>query len=313
MRAKTVWFWIKTILIALFAAWFVRTFFIESYSIPACSMENTLLAKDRIFVNKVAYGIRLPMTILSIPFCHDSLFGIKSYSSSPRLPYKRLFGESPERNDVVVFNNPTKNPGIPIDKQKVSIGRCVALPGDTLAFKDKIAYINGREVAQSPNIVEPYYYSNRYESQIAEKMCSLRIPNRGLTSVDNVNIRFLSRYETFLMQQQLPDSVIVEVLRPTYSLIIPAKGTKIKITEENYHIYLPLIALIEGKSVTFQNDIFRIDENRVDFYEFTLNYYWMLPDNRSNCFEITETAFIPETHIIGKALYIWNRGFQKIR
>ena len=311
MRAKTGWFWIKTILIALITAWVLRTFLIESYSVPACNMENTLLDGDRIFVSKISYGIRLPMTILSIPFCHDSLFGLKTYSPTPSFPYKRLFEGKPERNDVVVFNNP-KDPSIPIDKQKVSIGRCMALPGDTLVFKDKMAYINGKEVAQSPNIVEPYYYSKKYDPQILKMMYLLRIPDRGLKVIDSLNIRFFSRYENFLMKRELSD-VVIEVLRPTYSLVVPAKGSKIKITEENYYVYLPLISDIERKTVTFQDNTPNINGVPIDSYDFTLDYYWILPDNRSNCIEVSDAAFIPETHIIGKAQYIWNKGFRKIK
>ena len=145
MRKRTVWFWIKTLLIAFFIAWFLRAFIVESYHVPACSMENTLTKGDRIFVSKLSYGIRLPMTILAIPFCQDSiqLFGIKSYSTYYTFPYTRIFRKDVKRNDVVVFNNPTNDFTIPIDKQKISVSRCFALPGDSLVFRDNMVYING--------------------------------------------------------------------------------------------------------------------------------------------------------------------------
>ncbi|MCL1943046.1 MAG: signal peptidase I [Candidatus Azobacteroides sp.] len=314
MQVNAIWFWVKTIFVALVIAWFLRAFFIESYRVPACSMENTLLEGDRIFVSKTSYGIRLPMTILSIPFCHDSVCGIKAYSTWWELPYKRIFESSPKRNDVVVFNNPAKEFGVPVDKQKISISRCLALPGDTLVFKDKMVYVNGNALVQSPNVVEPYYYSKRFEERIVDELNSLKIPDRGVKHVDTLNIRLLSRYETFLLEQELSDSIAIEVLRPTYGLIVPSKGTKIKITDENYFIYLPIISAAEGKSVKYENNMLWIEGKQVDSYEFSQDYYWMLPDNRENYIEVNVTAsFIPETHIIGKAECIWSKGFRKIR
>lgn len=313
MQAKTVWFWVKTIIAAMLIAWFLRTFFIESYRVPACSMENTLIEGDRIFVNKTSYGIRFPMTVLSLPFFQDSVFGLKTYSALIELPYMRFFEKNVNRNDVVVFNYPTNDPRIPVDKQKISISRCLALPGDTLVFKDKMVYINGDATAQSPNIVEPYYYPQKFESAISGKMEHLNILDRGIKPVDSLNIRFFSRYETFLLNQELPDSVKIDVLRPSYGLVVPSKGAKIKITDENYFIYLPVISAIEGKPVKYEDDILQIDGSDVDEYEFTRDYYWMLPDNRLNYIDVNVTSFIPDTHIIGKAECIWNRGFKKIR
>jgi signal peptidase I len=313
MQAKTVWFWVKTILAALIVAWFLRTFFIESYSVPACSMENTLMEGDRIFVNKMSYGIRMPMTVLSLPFFQDSIFGMKTYSTLLELSYKRFFEEKVKRNDVVVFNYPANIPGVPIDKHKISISRCLALPGDTLVFKDKMVYINGEAVSQSPNVVEPYYYPQKLESMVSDKMKHLMILDRGLTVVDSLNIRFFSRYETFLLNQELAGSVNIEVLRPSYGLIVPSKGTKIKVTDDNYLVYLPVISVIEGKAVKYEDETLWVGEKQVDEYKFVRDYYWMLPDNRRNYVDVNVTAFIPDTHIIGKAECIWSRGFKKIR
>ena len=60
-----------------------------------------------LFVNKLSYGPRVPMTPVAFPLAHNTILGHKSYLDEPSLPYRRLkgFGKV-ERNDLVVFNFP---------------------------------------------------------------------------------------------------------------------------------------------------------------------------------------------------------------
>lgn len=100
--------WIDAGVFAVVAATLIRTFVFEAYVIPTGSMEKTLLVNDYLFVSKFAYGPRIPMTPLSIPFVHNTLPLIdrKSYVEWIRLPYTRWFASPVHRNDVVVFNFP---------------------------------------------------------------------------------------------------------------------------------------------------------------------------------------------------------------
>src|SRR5580693_9474595 len=73
--------WVDAIIFAVIAATIIRTFFIEAYTIPTPSMERSLLVGDFLFVSKLSYGPRIPMTPLSFPFTHNTLPGsnAKSY------------------------------------------------------------------------------------------------------------------------------------------------------------------------------------------------------------------------------------------
>jgi signal peptidase I len=100
--------WVDAGVFAVVAATLIRTFVFEAYVIPTPSMEKTLLVNDYLFVSKFAYGPRIPMTPLSIPFVHNTLplVNRKSYVEWIKLPYVRWFESPVKRGDVVVFNFP---------------------------------------------------------------------------------------------------------------------------------------------------------------------------------------------------------------
>jgi signal peptidase I len=175
--------WLDAIVFAIVAATLIRTFFFEAYTIPTGSMEGTMLVNDYLFVSKLAYGPRIPMTPLAIPLVHNTMpiTGGKSYTEAVKWGYHRIpgFGHV-ERNDVVVFNYPCGDTVIaeqpeadyyrecringhdnvnsnykiitrPVDKEDNYIKRCIGMPGDILEIKDARVYINGQ-----PNVLYPH-------------------------------------------------------------------------------------------------------------------------------------------------------------
>ena len=107
--------WGDSILFALVAASIIRTYVFEPFQIPTGSMEKTLLVGDFLFVNKLAYGSKVPVTPLSYPLVHNTIpwINIKSYTTLEKGTYTRLpgFGKV-NRNDVVVFNYPSGDTAI---------------------------------------------------------------------------------------------------------------------------------------------------------------------------------------------------------
>lgn len=101
--------WTNAIGFAVVAATIIRVFFFEAFTIPTGSMEKTMRIGDYLFVNKMKYGARSPMTPLSVPFVHNRIPGtfIKSYVTWIEASYLRLpgYGEM-ERGDIMVFNWP---------------------------------------------------------------------------------------------------------------------------------------------------------------------------------------------------------------
>ena len=110
----------KSFLPVLLIVLVLRSFVAEPFRIPSGSMMPTLLVGDFILVNKYAYGLRLPVLHLKI-----------------------LELGQPKRGDVAVFRFP-RNPSDDYIK------RIVGLPGDHIAYYDKVLYVNGQPMKQVP-------------------------------------------------------------------------------------------------------------------------------------------------------------------
>jgi signal peptidase I len=92
----------------------IRSFLFEPFRIPSDSMMPTLLDGDFIFVNKFAYGLRLPVINEKIVSIHD-----------------------PKRGDVIVFR-------LPSDPSTNYIKRLVGLPGDHIVVRGRQLFVNGQ-------------------------------------------------------------------------------------------------------------------------------------------------------------------------
>lgn len=175
---------VSSLLFAVIVATLVHTYIVQPFTIPSSSMEKTLLIGDYLFVSKINFGARTPMTAVALPMVHDSIpfSGFKSYLFNDdrtkketsllnkfQLPYFRFPAiEKIKRNEIVVFNQPAdtlrdmdnfhpdRNYYKPIDKKTNLVKRCVGIPGDSLEIRDGNVYINGK-IPQLPGSAETQY------------------------------------------------------------------------------------------------------------------------------------------------------------
>ncbi|NRC33956.1 signal peptidase I [Pseudomonas aeruginosa] len=82
------------------------------YLVPTGSMNPTIQEGDFIFVNKLAYGAKVPFTDIQL-----------------------LSSKQPVRGDVVVFINAADNTRM--------VKRLIGVPGDTVQLKDNVLWLNG--------------------------------------------------------------------------------------------------------------------------------------------------------------------------
>ncbi|MDE2762796.1 MAG: signal peptidase I [Gemmatimonadota bacterium] len=114
--------WLKSILYAFVLFLILRLFLIQTFVITSGSMENTLLVGDMLVVNRAAIGSRIPFTDIRIPGLSE-----------------------PRRGDVLVFD--------PHHEEDMTlVKRLVGMPGDTLAMRGKVLYVNG-EPQDEPYVV----------------------------------------------------------------------------------------------------------------------------------------------------------------
>jgi signal peptidase I len=110
-EGKNHWFieWLDALIFAVVAVTIINIFLFQNYKIPTGSMEKSLMIGDYLYVSKVAFGPRLPITPLSIPFMQNTIPGttLNSYSDILKWSYRRIggFGKI-KRDEPVVFNFP---------------------------------------------------------------------------------------------------------------------------------------------------------------------------------------------------------------
>ena len=307
--------WVEAIIYAVIVVIPLKLYFFGLYVIPSGSMEGTLLIGDYVYVDRTAYGPKMPVTPIAFPFVQHTMpmtENSNSFSDCIQFDYKRLAGHSsPENGDVVVFNFPAgdtvalieptasyydlvRNYGReqvvdnseiifrPVDKRENYIKRLVGMPGDTLSVIDNLVFINGTKQAEPERLIQG----------------------------KNINLSVTNA--TFPHEPGL----YPWTHRNYGPLWIPAKGAQVELNLNNLPIYERIIKNYEGNKLEVKNKEIFINDVKADNYTFKMDYYFMMGDNRDNSLDSRYWGFVPEDHIEGKASFVWlsvdqNKGFFK--
>ncbi len=108
----------RGLLIFLVCFGFFRTAIADWNPIPSGSMRPTILEGDVVFVNRLAYDLKIPLTDRSLA----------------------TLGQ-PQRGDIVTFSSPKDGTRL--------IKRLIAVPGDIVEMRDEVLYINGEAAEYS--------------------------------------------------------------------------------------------------------------------------------------------------------------------
>ena len=107
---------LEALCIGVILAMFVRTFVLQSFTIPSQSMEKTLVAGDYVVVNRLVFG------------------PTQSALSASLLPVTGI-----ERGDVIVFRYPK-------DPNRTFVKRVIGLPGETVVLRNRRVYVDDRRL-----------------------------------------------------------------------------------------------------------------------------------------------------------------------
>lgn len=105
--------WGTPILLTVIILTPIRSSLADWNDVPTGSMKPTILEGDRVFVNKLAYDLKVPLTTWHL-----------------------VRWSNPKRGDIVVCYSPADNIRL--------IKRVVAVPGDTISMKNSQLFINGK-------------------------------------------------------------------------------------------------------------------------------------------------------------------------
>ena len=89
-------------------------------------------------------------------------------------------------------------------------------------------------------------------------------------------------------------------------LTVPKKGVTVPINKQTIALYGPIIDHYEGnEQVEITPESVRIGGKAITSYTFKQDYYFMMGDNRHNSEDSRFWGFVPEDHIVGKAVFVW--------
>ena len=324
--------WVEAVVLALLIMLVMKTFFVDQFRIPSPSMEKSLLVGDYLFVSKLHYGARLPMS-LCVPYTQWCLPGAV-------FPYTRLPGfDDVDRSDAIVFNHPPKPE--PIDQKVHYIKRVVGLPGETLEVRDKVVYTgtggNFERQALLPTMQQRWTVKKKEANY---RLSEEKLAELGVEAVYHTPDPYMVRVQatpaaaetirSWDWVEQVTPSIAQsregatrgfgqpslfppssDFTRDNYGPVtIPKEGMTVQLTRETWPVYRQVIDEYEGRAAReMRPGRYEIDGEVAQTYTFRQDYYFVMGDNRDDSQDSRFWGFVPMDHIVGKAVLVyfsWN-------
>lgn len=319
--------WLDAVLFAVVASTLIRGLLFSAYAIPSGSMERSLLVGDYLFVSKISYGPRMPFTPVAVPFLESTLTSdsIKTYWDGIKLPYFRLPGLSEiKKGDVVVFNKPEEI-NKPVDVRTLLIKRCQATPGDVLEIVNGQVFINGKangnaagaqtsyEVKTDGREINPKILGELHieiRQQLAENTFEMIVPTENVSTLESYSniksVKAIVKPKGEFDWQVFPHNENFKWNEDNFGpLVLPKKGMTVTLNDSTMALYKRAIEFYENNRVEVKGNAVFINQKKAGHYVFKQDYYWMMGDNRHNSLDSRFWGYVPEDHIIGKAMVTW--------
>jgi signal peptidase I len=217
----------------------------------------------------------------------------------------------------------------PVDKRENYIKRCVGLPGDTVRIAGGEVEVNSSRFPVPPTQKFKYYVTTRGAPLPDELLDSLKILKSSVTynpanslhvlflTGENIDIlrshpmvRSIKRYAepmlSFQNQEIFPHSNLYRWTGDNFGpLVVPAKGDTLQLSMLNLPLYRRIIDVYENNELKIKEGDIYINDQPADKYIFQMDYYFVMGDNHHNSADSRYWGFVPEDHLLGKAVTVW--------